>query len=87
MNRNRARELLPIIQAFADGEEIEFQLSDRSWCSATTPTFNADHEFRIKLKPREFWIADVNDEFRKVLRMGQKDLSAGHQYIHVKEIL
>lgn len=68
MNRERARELLPIIQAFADGKDIQFRQEDDnpeydgSWLSLPKSeelimTFPADdYEYRIKPKPREWEI-------------------------------
>ena len=63
MNRERAKELLPIIQAFAEGKEIQFRLDEiikSTWSDLheeTAFTFPADdYEYRIKPKPREFWI-------------------------------
>jgi len=89
LNRERAKELLPIIEAFANGEDIQARRDAVSnWLTMHTETaFPDDFEYRIKPKPREFWIADVSDEFRKVLLPGQKDLSADHQYIKVREII
>ena len=90
MNRERAKELLPIIQAFADGKEIEFCNNNGPWelfeeCDNFTG--HLCNAWRIKPEPREFWIADVQDEFRKVLMSGEKDLSAHHTYIKVREII
>ncbi len=56
MNRERAKELLPVIQAFADGEDIEAKgLGD--WIVTTDATWKAECTYRIKPKPREFWIS------------------------------
>ena len=71
MNRERAKELLPIIEAFANGEAIEFRLSDLEagadgpleWLvmpenKLMTLTFPCnDYEYRIKPKPREWFLA------------------------------
>ena len=70
MNRNRARELLPIIQAFAEGKDIECRemgLVDQKWVGdiSSSPDFGwYDHlEYRIKPEPREFLIlVSVDDE-------------------------
>ena len=67
MNRERARELLPIIEAFANGEEIQFRASldpdlPDSWSDLPEDerlimTFPADdYEYRIKPSPREFFL-------------------------------
>jgi len=66
MNRERAKELLPIIQAFAEGKAIQFRLEglngDHSWNDLLedermTVTFPAeDYEYRIKPEPMEIWV-------------------------------
>ncbi len=58
MNRERAKELLPIIEAFANGEEIEEQYEDSEWRELDgwlVADANA-YKYRIKPKPREFVI-------------------------------
>ena len=59
MDRLRAKELLPIIEAFANGEEIEFKhIGQELWtivndgCSFDIYRF----VYRIKPKAREFWL-------------------------------
>ena len=70
MDRERAKKLLPIIQAFADGEQIQFRLVEddpnfeNDWLALpenllTIMTFPApDYDYRIKPKPREFWMQE-----------------------------
>lgn len=55
MNREDAKNLLPIIQAFADGKEVQWQESGK-WRTAVGPSFCADFEWRIKPEPREIWV-------------------------------
>lgn len=56
MNRQQAKELLPIIQAFAEGKPIEKKaiLEDESkWREVKLPTFNIDiSNYRIKPEPK-----------------------------------
>ena len=55
MNRNQAKELLPIIQAYAEGKAIESRCikGDKSlWYDDEDPSFDDDLEYRIKLEPR-----------------------------------
>lgn len=55
MTTERAKELLPIITAFANGAEIEFRLKDRVysiWQSTTNPHWEDDAEYRIKPEPK-----------------------------------
>ena len=67
MNRDRAKELLPIIQAYADGEDVEYRLATRSgkwhaFASGYEPNFYEGNQYRIKPKPVEAWaIVDKAD--------------------------
>ena len=59
MNRNQAKALLPIIQAYAEGKAIESRCikGDTSlWYDDEDPSFDNDFEYRIKpeLKYRPF---------------------------------
>ena len=54
MNRNQAKELMPIIQAFAEGKAIESRCikGDKSlWYDDEDPSFDDDLEYRIKPDP------------------------------------
>lgn len=51
MNRNQAKALLPIIQAYAEGKAIESRCikGDKSlWYNDEEPSFDDDFEYRIK---------------------------------------
>lgn len=55
MNRNQAKDLLPIIQAYAEGKAIESRCikGDKSlWYDDEDPSFDNDFEYRIKPKPK-----------------------------------
>ena len=58
MNREQAKKLLPIIQAFADGKAIEVRSNSKynpgEWIETTTPTLFdiKSHEYRIKPEPK-----------------------------------
>ena len=53
MDRQQAKELLPIIQAFAEGKTIEARTNSISkWIETTTPKFDLLHEYRIKPEPK-----------------------------------
>ena len=57
MNRERAKELLPVIKAFTEGKDIQCRSTDDTqWLDTTIPTFSASIEYRIKPEPREYWI-------------------------------
>lgn len=55
MNRNQAKALLPIIQAYAEGKAIESRCikGDKSlWYDDEDPSFDNDFEYRIKPEPK-----------------------------------
>ena len=55
MNRKEAAELLPIIQAYAEGKAIESRCikGDASlWYDDEVPSFDNDFEYRIKPEPK-----------------------------------
>ncbi len=54
MNREQAKELLPVIQAFAEGKPILYRfLNDEHWEASIAPTFNIDKfEYRIMPEPK-----------------------------------
>ena len=56
MTREEAKEILPIIQAFAEGKTIEYREYDGEWKVAHTPTWSSRLFYRIKpeLKYRPF---------------------------------
>lgn len=53
MTPQEAKELLPIIEAFANGETIQIQREGRPWEDISEPNFNSlPEQYRIKPKPR-----------------------------------
>ena len=55
MDRNQAKDLLPIIQAYAEGKAIESRCikGDKSlWYDDEDPSFDNDFEYRLKPEPR-----------------------------------
>lgn len=55
MDRNKANELLPIIQAYAEGKTIQSRCikGDTSlWYDDEDPSFDDDFEYRIKPEPK-----------------------------------
>ena len=54
MNRERAKQLLPIIQAFADGKTIEYKAAG-TWHALNDDPLFSFAEYRIKPEPREYW--------------------------------
>ena len=52
MTREEAKELLPIMQAFAEGKTIEYREHDGEWKEAHTPTWSSRLFYRIKPEPK-----------------------------------
>lgn len=58
MNKDNARDYLPLVQALAEGKVIQYRgpVTDR-WADCTHPDFSADpDQYRIKPEPRDVWI-------------------------------
>lgn len=57
MNKKRAKELLPIIEAFANGTAVQFKNSINKWedIYLKDASFYSEQEYRIKPQPIEVW--------------------------------
>jgi len=77
VNRERAKELLPVLQAYAEGKDIEFrgnysldpmgEWRDMPKDDSLTLTFPADdYEYRIKIKPLEVFM-EITEKNGKVV--------------------
>jgi len=58
MTPERAKELLPIIQAFAEGKKIQTSndIARLGWWDVDSPIFRDSMEYRIKPTKKEGWI-------------------------------
>lgn len=53
MNRQEAKELLPVIQAFAEGKTVQFKNSFEDWIDCDNIMFNwPPKDYRIKPEPK-----------------------------------
>ena len=69
MTREQAKELLPIIQAFAEGKVIQFRTNNISkWIETTTPKFDLLHEYRIKPEPKYRPFANIDECWNEMLK-------------------
>ena len=90
MDRERAKELLPIIQAFAEGKTI--QRNDRimrddslnKWYD--TDDITGKGEYRIKPSPREFWI-NTDQGIAMLASDGWRPAVEKPSYVKVREVL
>ena len=57
MTREYAKELLPIITAFANGDDIQSQSPGGNWSIINEPGFSLEpSRYRIAPKPRKVWV-------------------------------
>lgn len=52
MTREEAKELSPLIQAFAEGKKIEYSVNGKNWSETERPIWNNYHAYRIKPEPK-----------------------------------
>ena len=71
MNRKEAKELMPIIQAFAEGKTIESRCikGDKSlWYDDEDPNFDDDLEYRIKPEQKYRPFKDAEECWQEMLK-------------------
>lgn len=67
MTREEAKELLPIIQAFADGKTIQVWYND-TWQDEEYPSFGELNLFRIKPEPKYRPFRNVEECWNEMLK-------------------
>ncbi|MEN8171386.1 MAG: hypothetical protein ABFS03_00750 [Chloroflexota bacterium] len=56
MNKNNAKDYLPLVQALADGKQIQHSLPNSVFRDMGELRFDSPPErYRVKPEPREFW--------------------------------
>ena len=91
MNRERAKELLPVHKHFADGGEIQKKVLGR-WFD-TELSWDGGTEYRIKPKePQEFWVVPPltrSDKYPHVLSLSEKEqyFADSNRYIKMREVI
>ena len=71
MTREEAKQLLPIIQAFAEGKAIESRCikGDKSlWYDDEDPSFDNDLEYRLKTEPKYRPFANAEECWQELLK-------------------
>ena len=71
MTREEVKEMLPVLQAFADGKTIERRCikGDKSlWYDDEDPNFDNDFEYRIKPEPRYRPFKDAEECWHEMLK-------------------
>lgn len=89
MNRERAKELLPLIQAFADGKTVQFKNSFEDWIDCDNIMFNwPPKDYRIKPEPKYRPFKDAEEcwqEMQKHQPFGW--VKASHGYFNIIGIM
>ena len=90
MNRQQAKELLPIIQAFAEGGSIEFKNNFGKWIECDEVLFNwPPKDYRIKPEPKYHPFANAEEcwqEMKKHEPFGWVKTDEGYEQIwHVNK--
>ena len=88
MNRQEAKELLPIIQAFAEGKKIEVRVGNDRW-TETDEVYggrNNDYDYRIKTEPKYRPFKDAEEcwqEMQKHQPFGWLCKKLNNQYYYI----
>lgn len=61
MTPERAKELLPIIQAYSEGKRIECRTSYCEWTQIKDPQFGDHSEYRIAKEKKWYRVAQMKD--------------------------
>lgn len=62
MNKENARDYLPLVQALAEGRVIQHQKTDGTWIDDIEFSFDwPAHRYRVKREAREVWFIDYFD--------------------------
>lgn len=57
MNKDTAKDCLPLVQALADGRSIKYRIGAEEWYDREQFDFSDKPEnYRIKPEPREIWV-------------------------------
>ena len=68
MTREEAKELMPIMRAFAEGKTIEYREYDGEWKTAHTPTWSSRLFYRIKPEPKYRPFKDMEECWQEMLK-------------------
>lgn len=69
MTRKEVKEMLPVLQAYAEGKEIEIFDKTKKWKTAILPHFDCDPSFyRIKPEPKYRPFEDTEECWAEMLK-------------------
>lgn len=94
MTREEAKEMLPIIQAFAEGKEIEFRSKgfDEEWKKVNEiPGLSySSFDYRVKSEPKYRPFKDADECWQEMLKhepFGWTKKTCGHcNFLHIMEL-
>mgnify|MGYP004521379181 CR=1 FL=1 len=90
MNKQQAKDLLPIIQAFAEGKTIEFRnKSFKEWTEIENPSFDPTiTNYRIKPEPKYRPFANAEECWQEMLKHQPLGwIKASHGYFNIIGIM
>lgn len=94
MDRSRAKELLPIIQAFSEGKTVQYKntYNMSEWIDCHEDDFGRgfarETEYRIKPEPREFWLGFTEHWGYKIYKSpGEAAVNKPDEIIKVREVI
>jgi hypothetical protein len=89
MNKHNAKKFLPIIQALADGEEIECKcIYTKTWKKQENICFDEEPEsYRIKPEPRTFKLYIIDTADGKTVMTTHPTFDSRWKQITVQEVL
>jgi hypothetical protein len=93
MDRNKAKELLPLIKAFSEGKTIQIRNNQGThWVDVSNPDWTERaYWYRIKPVPREFWIvttpSTIYYTFDDESSAGEWCNNVGGKITHVIEVV
>ncbi len=90
MNAQNAKDYLPLVQALAEGNAIEYQDDHRNWvdCRSEMAFDLAPSRYRIKPQAREWWLVAGVGNFLALdsIAKARQYTSDDAKIAHVKEV-
>lgn len=90
MNRDNAKDYLPLVQALAEGKVIQLQYGNGTWHKVEDPSFDLPvDQYRIKPEPREIWVAIDRDNDGSYMAYLKEDNAkrSGYPVVRYREVL
>lgn len=72
MNRERMKELLPVMKAYAEGKTVEYRIisspAGARWATTSNPAWAEGFDYRVKKEPRTVWVLFNKNGYRMTVR-------------------